>query len=197
LPLLGLIALVVAFAVAQYSPAAPSQINPLSRDLPTDSSGRTSAWSLVLALWQQRPFIGWGFGTVDQIFPTFATAISDIFSGGSAHDAYLQALFEVGPVGVLVILFAISLALRQAATPAADFFEAGVFGAVVAGFVNQLFESGITSPGSIIAFNFWLLVMACISLRRLPARVPTPTVTKGALHELDIALTLVKRLESS
>jgi O-antigen ligase len=141
----------------------------LGRLLSLDSAGRTAAWSVILKLWEQRPWLGWGFGSTDVVFPKLQGNLIQVFEGGNAHNAYFQTLFEVGPLGLLLMLAAIGLALGRVLVPAKDFLEAGVFGAVVAGLVNQIFESGLTAPGSIIAFNFWLLAIAAVRLGNLPA----------------------------
>jgi hypothetical protein len=70
-------------------------------------------------------------------------------------------------MGIGIVAGVIALALKNLRTPSRDYFEAAVFGGVVSGASNQLFESGLTSAGSIIAFNFWLIVLASIALHRL------------------------------
>lgn len=154
----------------------------VGRLLSLDSAGRTAAWSVIVRLWEQRPWLGWGFGSTDSVFPKFQGNLVQFFEGGNAHNAYLQTLFEVGPLGLLLLLSVIGLALRRVLVPAAEFLEAGVFGAVVAGVVNQIFESGLTAPGSIIAFNFWLLAFASVRLAALPAfkTLAQPTGTIAA-----------------
>jgi hypothetical protein len=76
-------------------------------------------------------------------------------------------LFELGPAGLALLLGAIVAALWKSWQPTQDLFEAAVFGAFVAGALNQVVESGVTSPGSIIAFNFWLVGVAVWRLRAL------------------------------
>jgi O-antigen ligase len=152
------------------------------RFLSVDSAGRTAAWSVILRLWELRPWLGWGFGSTDSIFPKLQGDITQVFEGGNAHNAYLQTLFELGPLGLLILLACLGLALRRILVPGTDFLEAGVFGAVVAGVVNQLFESGLTAPGSIIAFNFWLLALASVRLPALPTftTLAQPAGTRAA-----------------
>jgi len=153
----------------------PATHVPLLERFTVSDSGRSSAWVEMVHLWQERPLTGWGFGTTDQLLPTYMQSIQTVFNGANAHNAYVQVLFELGPVGVGIVVGAIALALKNLRTPSSDYFEAAVFGGVVSGVINQLFESGLTSAGSIIAFNFWLLVLASIALHGLSTE-PEPVL---------------------
>jgi O-antigen ligase len=168
---LGFVLLLTALLLTVLASVEPAIHIPLLERLSVaDSSGRTSAWAVIVDLWKMRPLTGWGFGTTDQVFPGFTGNLASGFSGANAHNAYLQVLFEVGPFGLGILIFTIALALKTVLAPARDYFEAAVFATVVSGVTNQIFESGLTSAGSIIAFNFWLMVLASITLHQLSAK---------------------------
>jgi O-antigen ligase len=178
---IGFIVLLVALLVMVLASVVPASHIPLLERLTFSDSGRSSAWVELVHLWQQRPLTGWGFGTTDQLLPIYMRTIKTVFNGASAHNAYVQVLFELGPVGIGIVAGTIALALKNVRRPSGDYFEAAVFGGVVAGVTNQLFESGITSAGSIIAFNFWLLVLASIALHRLSTeRAPSRSIRDDA-----------------
>jgi hypothetical protein len=163
----GFALLLTVLVLTVLASVVPLSHFPLLDRLTFTDSGRSSAWVEMVHLWQERPLTGWGFGITDQLLPTYMQSVKSVFTGATAHNAYVQVLFELGPMGIGIVAGVIALALKNLRTPSGDYFEAAVFGGVVSGASNQLFESGLTSAGSVIAFNFWLLVLASIALRRL------------------------------
>lgn len=140
------------------------------------AGGRFDAWRLAWDLCRDRPGTGWGFGTTEQVFGVRVPAlVSQTFQGGLVHNGYLQTLLEIGPMGLVLLISALWRIVRRAIGGSLDVARSGVIGAVVAGLVSQMGESGITSAGSIFAFNFWLLAIAALSLRLRPEMDLTKT----------------------
>ena len=71
---------------------------------------RINRWSCAIALWQERPLVGWGPGTYQFVYAPFQrsehrTIIStNNADRGNAHSEYLGPLAEQGVPGALIIL---------------------------------------------------------------------------------------------
>ena len=64
-------------------------------------SGRNEAWSATIDLIEERPVVGYGFGTGDRLLDP---SEFKHFAGISPHNAYLQAVLELGLLGALLLL---------------------------------------------------------------------------------------------
>ena len=81
-----------------------------------DASGRWVIWERVIALWQQRPILGWGWIMYwEPWIPMFQTLVirPDGTPTMSAHNAYVEALFQTGVVGALLIVLLMAQLLIQ------------------------------------------------------------------------------------
>lgn len=134
--------------------------------------GRAEAWRVAADLWEDRPWTGWGFGTTEQVFGPRVTSSGLPFVGALVHNGFLQALLELGPLGPALVLAALWASVRERGPRAASPLDHAVVGALTAGVVVQLFESGMTSAGSIFAFTFWLIAGAALRLRSLKSAAP-------------------------
>ena len=73
-------------------------------------------WERVIALWQQRPILGWGWIMYwEPWIPMFQTLVirPDGTPTMSAHNAYVEALFQTGVVGALLIVLLMAQLLIQ------------------------------------------------------------------------------------
>lgn len=83
----------------------------------SDMTGRWEIWMKVLALWEQHTFLGWGWIMywVPWI-PMFGTLVirPDGTPTLSAHNAYIEALFQTGVVGAaLIVVLVLTLTFRS------------------------------------------------------------------------------------
>jgi len=71
------------------------------------SRGRFEVWSKTLELWEKTPIFGRGQGLFAPIYHKYQTLDSKTMNGLflSAHNDYIQLLFEVGIVGVLAAFY--------------------------------------------------------------------------------------------
>lgn len=100
--LLGLVALLFRHDLAMLLNRSP------------DMSGRALIWERVIDLWQQHSILGWGWVMYWQPWlPVFQTLVvrPDGTPTMSAHNAYLEALFQTGIVGFVLIVTVVLLLL--------------------------------------------------------------------------------------
>ncbi len=129
------------------------------------AGGRFAAWSVTLGLARQRPVTGWGFGTTADVFGPMTTSIFQEFQGALVHNSYLQALLELGPIGLILLLLVVGTALRHGWPSGRDHpLRAAVYAALVAGITSEIAESSLLSAGSVFAFPFWLIAAASVQL---------------------------------
>jgi len=120
------------------------------------SSGRTDVWRGALGQVAERPLVGYGFGTENQVFIDRYT----FFQGDYVENSYLGMLLQLGVVGLGLLLTTVAAALlgvrdlRQLA-PAERAAAAGLVGVAVAGVVMANYQSYLTSVGSIGALTVW------------------------------------------
>ena len=130
-------------------------------------SGRWEIWLKVIDLWEQHTFLGWGWIMywVPWI-PMFGTLVirPDGTPTLSAHNAYIEALFQTGVVGasmivVLVLTLLIRsfrLAVRYLDSDASVLLPALLMTAMV---VQSMTESRLLSEGNwvtVCALGTWL-----------------------------------------
>ncbi|MDU0349057.1 O-antigen ligase family protein [Actinomyces sp. MRS3W] len=133
----------------------------------SDMSGRWEIWQRVLALWEEHTILGWGWIMYwVPWLPVFATLVvrPDGTPTMSAHNAYIEALFQTGVVGatlvvVLVVLLlyrSFRLALRNIDSDASVLLPALLMTALA---VQSFTESRLLSEGNwvvVCALGTWL-----------------------------------------
>lgn len=130
-------------------------------------SGRFSAWTLAVDIYAERPITGWGFGSTEDVFGPRAAplAATNDFVGLHPHNTWLMALIEVGPLGMLLLVGCVVSAVSSLRSAPYSFTKAALLGALAAGISSSFLEAGLTSPGSVLGFNFWILGFMGMSLR--------------------------------
>jgi exopolysaccharide production protein ExoQ len=122
-----------------------------------ETSGRVVAWRGALELTAERPVLGFGFGTEEEVFvDRYYLLLSS-----RPENSYVSAALELGALGTLLLLGLLAVVLlrgRQAlrgAEPARR-VAAACAGVVVCGLVIGVTQSYLTAVGSVIAAPFWL-----------------------------------------
>ena len=126
-------------------------------------SGRLAAWSLATEIWVQRPWLGWGFGTVELSFGVRSVEIQQVFVGLHPHNAFLETLLDIGVLGLSALSAALLAAIRAMKNARRDPVVATLTGCVASGATLMFVESGLTSAGSILGMFFWLLAAALVT----------------------------------
>ncbi len=152
----------------------------------SSGSGRVPIWRHAWKLAKGKPGFGYGFGSVNTLFERgyFLSAITD-FQGATLHNSYLEAILELGFVGVAVLLLGLAIVFVRAVWllqttwgTTQQRFVATVFCCFFSGVTSAFFESWMTSPGSIFSFPFWFcaaLILRMTILVRSPQETTTTT----------------------
>jgi hypothetical protein len=123
-------------------------------------SGRVAEWKGVLKQVEQRPLVGYGFGTEERVFVDRWY----YFEGGTAENSYLGMLLQLGMLGTLylcglaVLLLAAALRVIRRTSIERHGEVAAELGVLVAAFTLMLIQSYIYSVGNVASATAWLAV---------------------------------------
>lgn len=141
-------------------------------------SGRLPIWNRALELSSERPWFGYGFGSVNSLFLLgYFTSVLGSFQGEYLHNSYLELLLDLGYVGLLLLLTTlifvfvrgISNIRRLRGTPHYT-IAVMVFCCFFSGITSALFETWMTSPGSVFSFPFWYCAALLIRMKWVPEK---------------------------
>ncbi|HKP54375.1 MAG TPA: O-antigen ligase family protein [Chloroflexia bacterium] len=134
-------------------------VNPLEVG---DASGRFQLWPVAISLIETQVMTGHGFGTEEFALVDIGRTLRD-FSGGYFHNSYLGMAFQLGIVGlVLLIAPLIVLVATQFWRSRHDYtisLSHALQAVLLAGLLTAFFESWIYSVGNAYSFPFWVCVM--------------------------------------
>ncbi|WP_254873015.1 O-antigen ligase [Schaalia sp. Marseille-Q2122] len=142
----------------------------------SDLTGRGVIWERLLALWSERPILGWGWIMYwAPWIPMFRTLVirPDGTPTMQAHNAYIEALFQTGIIGALLVILAVVWVLYGVGKAAVraiagDLTGLWAFTVAVALIVQSLTESRLLSEGN------WVLFVALATWLSLYRTVPSP-----------------------
>jgi O-antigen ligase len=145
----------------------------------TGSSGRLEAWQGAIEQGNQRPLLGYGFGTEDRVFIDRFF----IFQGNRTENAYIGTYLQLGLVGVGLVFALVArlvLLFRRAAAFAGERRRevAACGGALTAAFVLGFFQSYLTSVGNVATISVWVLALmltSAIGAASAPAPIASET----------------------
>jgi hypothetical protein len=126
------------------------------------SSGRLEAWAGAIHQADQRPLLGYGFGTEDRVF----TDRWYSFEGDRAENSLIGIYLQVGLIGLLAVCVLVGWAVAGGVRTVARLprerrpLLAAVAGVVAAGLAEMLFQSYALSAGDIAMLSFWV----CLAL---------------------------------
>jgi hypothetical protein len=122
------------------------------------STGRTQAWSGAIHQGEERPLLGYGFGTEDHVF----VDRFPLFFGGSAENSYVGIFLQLGVVGML-LLVAVALALLAACLRALRQLRgtdrraaAACTAALLTGLAIALVQSYLYAVGNTATLTVWM-----------------------------------------
>lgn len=129
-------------------------------------SGRTQLWSLVINLWRDKPFLGYGYNAFQ--IPSIINYLNARMSWlpTNCHSAYLQMLLGLGAVGLILFVSIFLLALRKALFLARRYpLESFSFGLLVSLVVNMLIEAPVITDPSLMTFTAYVIIIRLAFLR--------------------------------
>ncbi len=122
------------------------------------STGRTQAWGGAIRQGEERPLLGYGFGTEDHVF----VDRFPLFFGGSAENSYVGIFLQLGIIGVL-LLGAVALALLAACLRAFRQLRgsdrraaAACTAALLTGLAIALVQSYLYAVGNTATLTVWM-----------------------------------------
>lgn len=144
-------------------------------------SGRLPIWDHALELSRSRPYFGYGFGTVNTLFQMgYFTSAQSSFQGEYLHNSYLELLLDLGVFGVILLLLALFYVgvksiklIRTAENSPHRRIIVMVFCCFFSGVTSAIFETWLTSPGSVFSFPFWYCVALLMRMHFLPLDIDT------------------------
>lgn len=116
--------------------------------------GRQLIWTLILEKAGERPWLGWGHGTVERIIPWYCT---------DAHNSIIAALGSLGYIGCCLLVLAYIGYFCFVASNRKQQGIRGVFLGIICAFVNSNTSNFVISRGSIPQMAFLALVSLGIS----------------------------------
>lgn len=168
----GLLLVVTALAMhSQFSEL-------LGRD--PDMTGRAEIWHRVLALWSMHPLTGWGWIMYwVPWLPMFRYLVvrPDGTPTMQAHNAYVEALFQTGLIGAVVLVIGVVWVLANVFRTAVRDLDSDIMSLLpallmTAMFIQSFTESRLLSEGNwvlFVALGTWLTVRARTAEIRVPA----------------------------
>jgi hypothetical protein len=164
--------------VGYYTMLAPA--SSLQRVTMSDTSGRSSLWTVALRVFESHPVLGVGTNNFilvsDQYInrPGAIQAMYEVQTPKVTHNTYLEALTDLGVPGLLTLLAVIGMAMTAAVRATRIFERIGdeqlemVSRAVVLALIAVLVSDFFVAYG--YAKYLWLLIAICPMLLRLARR---------------------------
>lgn len=135
------------------------------------SSGRLQAWWEAFKQAENRPFVGYGFGTEEKVFLDRVYN----FQGAHVENSFVGMLLQLGFVGLaslLALLAAVWWNAARAVRRNADARLAPLVAMVASGTALMLVQSYIYSAGNIASVAVWIAIFAATALATGPAAHP-------------------------
>jgi O-antigen ligase len=117
----ALVLVAIALALVYYVEFAPATLQQrITQVSAQNSAGRSDEWSLALRMAENHPFEGVGLGNFPVLEPSYTTTSIDLLKVRYAlqnlvvHNTYLEILAELGFVGLILFIGALSGVLRGA-----------------------------------------------------------------------------------
>jgi len=125
----------------------------LVQDRGLESSQRTVLWSDAVEIINDRPIVGFGFGTTEQA--TAERLSVDRYSSGSrVHNSWLDLAIQIGVVGLIALAWALWVVALSPSRRVSR-FDAAARPLLIGCLVAATFESWFSSAGSAVPLIFW------------------------------------------
>jgi O-antigen ligase len=138
----------------------------------TSATGRSAIWSVVIEMWAQKPFLGYGYTSALAILPLDPRLFQ---VAAHAHNMYLELLFAGGGVLLAIFLYALWQTLRQVIRLGAVNEAALLVFLMLRGLTEASPFSGMVGYSSIaFALTLALVIAPLVRPRVAAARITVP-----------------------
>lgn len=174
--LLALVALADRVYDTVHAPPQPGGGNPNARLFSASGAARAEYWRIAWHDVEAHPLLGSGAGTYEL---HWYRERPNTYGARDAHELYLEALAEVGPLGLALLLLALAPPLAAARRP-----RSGLVAAATAAYCAYLAHAAVDWDWEVPTVTLTALACACVVLAGTrPDRPPVPlgAITRGAL----------------
>jgi len=160
--------LVATVALVWYAGAFGGLSDYLRLSTITQAGGRADVWPAVIDKIEERPLLGYGYGSEPEVFEALGPIAT--FVGSYSGNVFLDAGLELGMVGLGALLIAIAIPLwrvlagRHPASDTTRVLRTTCIAIVVGGLANAQAESFMLVPGGSGAIAFWVSLGICGAL---------------------------------
>jgi O-antigen ligase len=149
-------------------------------------SGRGEAWQIGWTLAQDKPWLGYGFGTSPQLIDAYDWFFS-LHQGGHFHNSYMTVLVEGGAFGLVTLCAMLALALGKGLQEARQTrslprqewpFVALPWVMLLGAMGHAIFESWLLAAGNANALVLWTCIWMMYETGRR-GRAPVPRQPPG------------------
>lgn len=123
---------------------------------------RSDAWASAINFWQERPLQGFGYQAGETVFADRQGLTGFYFERTSVHNSFLQALLEVGLIGLLILTYLTTQVVMAVFRSPGSGFNYGLLGVTITGLAIQITESAVFGTGQVFPWVFWLAVVALV-----------------------------------
>lgn len=128
---------------------------------------RSYKWQKGLSYLAQRPLLGFGFGTEDQLFTFHGLDWWEWgYTGGYMHNSYLGMALQLGLFGFLLffcpILFLLARELRPSLLHAQPSVRLAIWCVCLSGLFSALLSSWVYAMGNPQSLQFWICIMLLV-----------------------------------
>ena len=172
---IALSTLVIAALLVVLAGAVGGLVHGLRLSSLASGSGRTAIWPHVEASIGQRPLLGFGYGSEQDVVASYGTITSNgtTFVGQLPGNVILDAGVQTGVLGILAYIFAVgrpllaSLRMSSATlTREQRVVRLMASAMVIGGVVSAFGESYSLTPGGASVVGFWFAVGLCWAIAR-------------------------------
>lgn len=141
------------------------------------AGGRVEAWIFGQNLIAQRPWLGYGFGTEDQLFRRTAYHFK-LHEGLYVHNSYIGLWIQMGALSLILFIPLFMLFFSELRTKNRSLLRIGLSGMLLSAFMACFFESWIYAAGNAFVLPFWSGVALLEFLRDKEKQEVQPSFTQ-------------------
>ena len=160
--------------VADVAPEKPWVTN---RNIRTEDesvitlSRRTEKWIKGVQYLVEKPLLGFGFGTENQLFAFHGIDIEDyMYTGAYIHQSYLGLALQLGLVGAALFFIPLGLLvvreIGRISSSRHDMLRSALLAVVLVALTSAFMTSWLYSMGNEAALPFWICVMLLVRTPR-------------------------------